>query len=566
MKLFKYLSAGLLLISNSHLAQTECTSPMSITPSVSNGCNGYTSYDVGALSATIPLPPCANPNFAGDSWYSFVPNDSTAEIRVSSSSGSPTGGDCSIAVYSGCNAADLIQCENSSAATNGLETMNIGGLTPGQTYYVRVMNQEKSSGNPKYTGTGSICIISQYPTPFELNGSAYSLPDSCVQLTPALMNQSGCAWSDGPMNFAQPFDYTFTVNLGSNDSGADGITFIIQNTGNGSAQGCGSSGGGIGAGGITPSLIIEFDTWQNGAGDPLNAPWEPVCDHIAVETDGTLISDVPHTSNTQPAFGPVQASSTNCNIEDGLDHTIQITYNPATNLFEIYFDGVLRLSFNFDVAAHLGSNFGTWGLAASTGFQSNSQSFCPGQLPVTPLPVELVAFQANLEQEGAVKVNWKTLTEFNNDHFIIERSHDGLDWQKIVTVKGMGSTTETTNYDFMDFSAIPGLNYYRLIQVDIDGRRTTSEAVTVEINPEYSGSFLLYPNPTDGKFTCYTQLHGEFNLKIINYAGRIVEQTIIEFNNNPINIDITQLPDGVYTIHLENSDLSENLRLIKTKL
>ena len=103
------------------------------------------------------------------------------------------------------------------------------------------------------------------------------------------VNKAGSVWNINQIDLNQPFDYSFTVNLGCNNTsqwaGADGMVFALQpfNTS------IGSPGGQMGLGGVSPSLGVYLDTYQNTAhGDIFN-------DHISINLDG----DVIHTSSNK---------------------------------------------------------------------------------------------------------------------------------------------------------------------------------------------------------------------------------------------------------------------------
>ena len=124
---------------------------------------------------------------------------------------------------------------------------------------------------------------------FNVTGSASTLGNDCVQLTPAANSQQGSAWNVDQIDVSLPFCIQLSVNLGSNNSGADGIAFVLHqlgpnapSTSNGGNMGYGNyTGGTFNPPTFNPSLIIEFDTWVNGfLGDPNE-------DHIALQRDGT---------------------------------------------------------------------------------------------------------------------------------------------------------------------------------------------------------------------------------------------------------------------------------------
>jgi hypothetical protein len=112
---------------------------------------------------------------------------------------------------------------------------------------------------------------------YVLNGSAIQLQNNCYQLTPAALYQGGAVWFQNKITLNENLSLQGTLNLGSIDGGgADGMAFVLQPI----CSGLGGVGGGIGYLGISPSLAIEFDTWQNG---DVN---DPAQDHIALMKNG----------------------------------------------------------------------------------------------------------------------------------------------------------------------------------------------------------------------------------------------------------------------------------------
>ncbi len=199
-----------------------------------------------------------------------------------------------------------------------------------------------------------------------LNGSAFYLGGDCYLLTPAIGTMNGTVWYAEQIDLNQPFDLQFTMNFGTLDAnGADGICFVLQTVG---TSAIGTSGGGMGYQDFGTSLGIEFDTYQNGDfGDPSH-------DHIAIEYNG----NINHGASTGHIAGPVQASATNVNIEDGEDHIVRITWNPETHIVEVYFDCEFRLQGETDLINDIfgGESLVYWGFTAATGGSYNNQSVC----------------------------------------------------------------------------------------------------------------------------------------------------------------------------------------------
>ncbi len=198
---------------------------------------------------------------------------------------------------------------------------------------------------------------------FKLNGDASIINCKCYQLTPDMVNKAGSVWNINQIDLNQPFDYSFTVNLGCNNTsqwaGADGMVFALQplNTS------IGSSGGQMGLGGVSPSLGVYLDTYQNTAhGDIFN-------DHISINLDG----DVIHTSTNNIA-GPYDLGE----IENCIAEPLRITWDPVATLLNVYYNNFLVLNYTGDIINNVfnGNPMVFWGFTASTGGASNFHQFC----------------------------------------------------------------------------------------------------------------------------------------------------------------------------------------------
>jgi fibronectin-binding autotransporter adhesin len=115
--------------------------------------------------------------------------------------------------------------------------------------------------------------------------------------------------------------------------------------------------------------------------------------------------------------------------------------------------------------------------------------------PPVPLPVKLVLFTA-VRQGSAVRVAWVTASEQNSAYFSVQRSADGRTFSDLQRVAAQGSSTSGHDYAALDASPLPGLSYYRLRQVDNDGKEGYSPAVAVRFEGQQTiPTLLAYPNP-----------------------------------------------------------------------
>lgn len=105
-------------------------------------------------------------------------------------------------------------------------------------------------------------------------------------------------------------------------------------------------------------------------------------------------------------------------------------------------------------------------------YSSNSTTFTSGDaLPVT------WGYFTGVSASGSNSLSWSTLTEINNSHFEIERAGKDGKFIRIGTINGAGNSMELLEYQFIDNSPMPGVNYYRLKQVDFNQQFEYSDVI-----------------------------------------------------------------------------------------
>jgi hypothetical protein len=168
------------------------------------------------------------------------------------------------------------------------------------------------------------------------------------------------------------------------------------------------------------------------------------------------------------------------------------------------------------------------------------------------LPIELSEFSGKLAPEG-VRLDWETASEINNDHFEIERSSNGADFEKIGTVDGHGTTTVLHKYSLLDQKPLSGLSYYRLKQVDFDGESTYSKVISISNFPDQDqNELLIYPIPVRDKLF----LSMKADVRIVNMLGNVI------FTGNYVDeINVEALVPGVYCIVRKST--GQALRFVK---
>jgi hypothetical protein len=187
---------------------------------------------------------------------------------------------------------------------------------------------------------------------------------------------------------------------------------------------------------------------------------------------------------------------------------------------------------------------------------------------LSPLPIELIDFSALLNG-SKVDITWATMSEINNSHFEIERSKNGIDFEKIFSVKGANNSSSIINYMEVDYNPYLGISYYRLKQVDFSGSFTYSKIITVK-NQKSIGNINIYPNPSIGKINIDLNQIGKKEILIIvrDITGKefYTKIHIINEDDNLIALDLEdKLSSGSYLIiaSSENELYSKQITIIK---
>jgi len=175
-----------------------------------------------------------------------------------------------------------------------------------------------------------------------------------------------------------------------------------------------------------------------------------------------------------------------------------------------------------------------------------------------PMPVTLTKFGAALLQNNTVKVDWMTSMEINCSRFIVQRSYDGNIFSDLETVAGNGTTNAVHSYSITDsaYFFTGTAVYYRLKQIDLDGKANLSKIVSVKTK-KANQAITVSPNP----FTEFVNVNVDWNaseavsVKILNVQGKeiVSKQLTVVKGSNYFKIDnLSTLPAGIYLLQINS--------------
>ena len=204
---------------------------------------------------------------------------------------------------------------------------------------------------------------------------------------------------------------------------------------------------------------------------------------------------------------------------------------------------------------------GTGGAISPIYIEAINCDVCPNTLPV-----ELISFESKCTPEKNT-ITWSTASEANNDYFIVEKSYDAQTWSTLYMLKGSGNSNEVKNYSVDDNKPPYDGKYYRLTQVDYDGRKET-------FGPIFSNCIESNNQPTI-KFST-KQYEDIINVSLFNLRGGIVSVNVFDmmgrtvYNNSylidgkeTLKVYLSNLDNGFYIINFSSDEIIKSQKFVK---
>lgn len=482
-------------------ANDDCVGAITVTHENYNaGCTG-TSFNT--LNATKSGTPSSffSSSQDDDLWYKFVATADKMVIRFTSiAAASGTAGNMAYALYAGSSCGTFTDLGgNSVTITSGAgETAMWYGLTVGNTYYVRI-----ASSGTTFRATGNVCIL----VPDVAAGTANTCA-SAGALNISAANSNNNRW----MPLIIGSSIIGEINAQGNDLGA--ITGKVY----------------VNSGALrqeTTSNRYYLD--RNFEITPATQPTTPVKVRLYI-----LGSEL-NAMMANPASGVTSLNSLNITKTDA---TCSGVYT-GTGTFII---PDARVTYS-------GSN-------AYVEFTTSSFSsfFIHGGVGV--LPVNIGEFTGEVKA-SANRLRWNTLTETNNSGFELQRSNDGNVFSAIgfiPTKADDGFSTTPLDYGFDDLKPLAGASYYRLKQVDRDGKYSYSKVVQLNRKVESLTIAAIYPNPAveELNLVIIAPAAEKANLVVTDLTGKVVAQQSLQLQqgSSRTSLRVASLSAGTYLVKL----------------
>jgi hypothetical protein len=228
------------------------------------------------------------------------------------------------------------------------------------------------------------------------------------------------------------------------------------------------------------------------------------------------------------------------------------SYRPFTSV-----DNITWTPAGAAVDLHFGSditNTPHYGMAAAS---ANNTLLSSGQIDnftvtgSTPLPIRLLSFTAKKVNVDQVLVSWVTSMEHLVDHFEIQRGVDNSSFQTFDNTKAIGESETPHYYSVNDNNPVPGINYYRLKEIDKDGNFYFSPVVTVTFDEQEV--FELYPNPADDYSNIISPRYPILEVNVYDITGKLLRGIKPAGGVNTYRLNTTDLQKGIYFIQVKTT-------------
>jgi Pregnancy-associated plasma protein-A/Secretion system C-terminal sorting domain len=179
------------------------------------------------------------------------------------------------------------------------------------------------------------------------------------------------------------------------------------------------------------------------------------------------------------------------------------------------------------------------------------------------LPVTLTSFTGTAINKKQSLLRWTTSFEQNNKHFTVEVSRDGIRFSPLATIASKGNSSSDQQYEYLHERPATGMNWYRLVQTDLDNQSKFSQVISVLIGNGQNEAYLFPVPARDQLSIVFNSAVNNTRIEILAADMRILKYETVSNLTNRKDISVSGLPAGIYFVRISGTAGNQLLRFIK---
>lgn len=229
------------------------------------------------------------------------------------------------------------------------------------------------------------------------------------------------------------------------------------------------------------------------------------------------------------------------------------------SVVDVFYGGMLAGSGSPSETLKIGTLTQFTGTQPAVLGQKTSSSSTTGFVSFSPLPVKFSGFDAAVKNNDVV-LHWSTSEETDAAYYIVERSNDGDKWKTAGQVKANGTTNNESQYVFTDKNAAAGVAYYRIKQVDLNGRFVYTSIKVVK-NTMANINIGAVQNQITIQFA--QQVKGSVMMQVVSLSGQVIARQVVNAPSGQVTLNAANAVKGQYIVWVSNNaDVNKTQQIV----
>ena len=264
--------------------------------------------------------------------------------------------------------------------------------------------------------------------------------------------------------------------------------------------------------------------------------------------DNSFATPYPVAPATAPLIGEMEYY---IDTDPGFGNATPVLFTAGTDISNLNIDIPINSLANGTHTLYMRSRQNPWSFSAYAEFLVGSV------LPVTWLYVK------GLIQEETAVISWATASEENTREFIVEHSVNGNDFEMAGLQSAAGNSSSSKTYSFHHNAPVQGFNYYRIKQIDMDGKFLYSKIITL-FKANKQKTTVIGPNPVKDVLHLIEPTDVAIKkMEIYDMNGRLLISKTIESEGKVFSVSTSSLRMGNYILKIMYKNSTKTFKLIK---